>query len=1357
MTNASSKSNIWHRLYTMFSLPRLIRLTVVVICIIVGTAFYSLNYEETDIQFPLQSHMRLSDQLSSQQIKSITETSDGYIWIGTEAGLNRFDGNHYQQFFATNDSTSLINNDINNVIESQHYPGYLLVSTLNGTCIYCPDGTFLPIVDRLGYLYELSDGTLLHYAYHKITLYRFDPESRTCTPLRECLFEKPIMGLIPNTDRNFWVRTDNNLVLYNQHFEILQTVSFSSKIINGFARDTKTYWVLIPSGYVQMDMLTGQLTRTDDTAYASSLIQPELVFRQYYSNGLLAIKQSDQSVVLLVDLDKQSFIREPFAELMDTELGCVFRDSKGNIWAGSRGYGIQVLYAQHSMFSADEPLTSYFKKKDITGMTLNPQGELWLLIGRNRLYLCDQEHHIRCINTLALNHESIYHMTATADGHLLLVLLRQVIDCSLVGDRLVINHAYQTHSQLYSIFADEVQRIWVGSDEGVLLLNRDTQQLESTSVHLPRTNVIKQLPDRRLIVGSLNSGITTYNPETGEQQHFDMPPVKMGLFSCRDLSPDDDGIVWVASIGMGIYRLDLHTGNITNHQSPIMHTDVSCILADPYSDAVWMGTLAGLSRFEPQTGQFNTFFENDGVCGNEFFEKCALLTSDGLLLFGGKKGITIFDSRQITSEQQHPLHLSAVEVNQHLLPPGTCAWAPEGLSDGATLHLPYHNNTLQLHFTHFNYGDNAQSNMLYRVEDMQEDWVFAGDQVAYFSRLKPGHHTFCARLVNSLGEDISTYQLHLVVEYPWWSKSWMRWFCWPLFALLVVLIIFRSQRDAYVRRRRIRESLREKVSLKHISDMNIRYFTDVSHEFRTPLTLIRGAFDLLRDQQASSPQFQQSSHTIHVIQTNVDRMMRLVNQVLDFNRLENGMLPLRVQYQRLGVVATHIAEMFESGFAQKQIRFVNDFGHSDFLLWFDADKYEKVTFNLLSNALKFTPDGGTVILRTRIIDSDEAKALFAQSDRNLSAQWLLTQVVDTGIGIPTDELEAIFDRYYRAEQESMHVGGTGIGLCYCKGLVQLHHGFIKAENADEGNGSVFSFILPMADIYSSEEKVPTVTVDSELPAVAIKPNVEVADDAALPVDSAAATLSTIVAVDDDPEVLGYLKMLLGNEYNLITFTSASKAVESLSTAQPDLIISDIMMIGLDGYKFCNIIKSNPDYCHIPVILLTAKTTVDDHIQGLNAGADAYLTKPFDPAQLKAQIRNLFARRQKLQQLLLSATSVPTIQQASAELQHPDALFLERLYSYMEQHLSDTELDLTQLLDIIGMSRTKFFYKVKELTNQSPNAFFKTFKLNRAAQMIRERKEKITYIAEVTGFCSASHFASNFKKQFGVLPSEYGNN
>ena len=589
---------------------------------------------------------------------------------------------------------------------------------------------------------------------------------------------------------------------------------------------------------------------------------------------------------------------------------------------------------------------------------------------------------------------------------------------------------------------------------------------------------------------------------------------------------------------------------------------------------------------------------------------------------------------------------------------------------------------------------------------------------------------------------------------------------------------------------RIRTAEYDKEQERRVNEMNMRFFSNISHEFRTPLTLINGALSMIKDDRYER---------LHrIMRVNAGRMLRLVEQLMDFNKIENGVLRLSVMRTDVCALMRSVCAMFEASVTRRGIRYSLLLPEGEVVAMTDADKLEKIMVNLVSNAIKYAGEGASLTVRLRVEEASGGK-------------WMRVDVEDTGIGIPEDKREAVFERFYQLRGRGQLPSiGTGVGLYYTKCLVELHHGHIECKGV-EPHGTLFTFALPMdeacyteeerAEVESSKSKVESCdsvrakrsslifaereqllkSCDSVRAEASLldnaereqlgrsqssggnivqgKPAVTMQDgggtvEAAADADAGGgdAQRPVVMVIDDDADVLDFLKLLLSPLYDTRPFSKPAAAYTEIEAVKPDLIISDVIMYEIDGYELCSKIKDNSSICHIPVVLLTAKSALSEQIHGLDCGASAYVTKPFSPDYLLSVLKSQLDNVRYIQQSLSGGTKLRKTEEK--QLQAADRKLMQTLYAYVEEHLSDVDIDVDELTVSMCMSRSKLFYKIKSLTGETPNAFFKSYKLNRAAEMILQGDDKIAYIADITGFSSASYFATMFRKRFGCSPSEY---
>ena len=737
----------------------------------------------------------------------------------------------------------------------------------------------------------------------------------------------------------------------------------------------------------------------------------------------------------------------------------------------------------------------------------------------------------------------------------------------------------------------------------------------------------------------------------------------------------------------------------------------------------------GLNRIDCKTGKVTPFFKTDGTGGNQFNDRAACSLPNGELIFGGTHGVTIFNPERKQTVEKTRLVFEALKVHNQVMNPKKNGCIDSIMEKRPVIRLKHYQNSFSITYAALAYSDYERVNYAYKLDGFDDDWIDAGKRhEAYYANLPAGHYTL---RVKAHSKGYQGFQAEDEIEIIVCPAPWNSWWAWVVYIAIAVMILGRIKA---IRSRIVQNKLemlkaqQEKEHEKKINAMNMSFFSNISHEFRTPLTMIAGPVGMLCDDKTLTSD---KRKLLLIIQRSVARMLRLVNQLMDFNKLENDTLKLKVARADIIGQLQLISDVFKVNAEEKDITMRTEGLEDSFLMKLDCDKLDKIVSNILSNALKFTPKGGHICLS---FDVEEGNAVI--------------RVGDSGPGIPPSECENIFKRFYQLnnKQEGIYNWGTGIGLYFSRQLANLHHGSLTAGNATDGHGAVFTLTLPTDEtIYSPEELA---MPDSQQTAFPLNEQLpQILDEQAENQDK-----PTVLVVDDDTEVVNYLQTLLMPYYNVTYKFDADSAYKSICESEPDVILCDVIMPGKDGYELCRAVKQNLQVCHIPMILVTAKATVENQVEGLNTGADAYITKPFDPKLMLAMIHSLLDNREKLKQLLTHSTQ--TTDKIEKELSPQDRAFMEQLYQVMEEGLSNAELDVAHLTASLHVSRTKLYYKMKGLTGANPSAFFKTYKLNRAAELIKEGKYTMSEVADMTGFSTPSHFSTSFKKQFGVSPSEY---
>jgi len=756
---------------------------------------------------------------------------------------------------------------------------------------------------------------------------------------------------------------------------------------------------------------------------------------------------------------------------------------------------------------------------------------------------------------------------------------------------------------------------------------------------------------------------------------------------------------------------------------------------------LWVGTNAGISLFDLETESFTNFSTSDGLIGNEFNSSSSAVLSNGLMIFGSVDGLNVFNPVEIKqSYYVAPVAITDFQIFNQPVKIGVNSPLKENILVAKEIILSYSQNVFSFQFSALDYNSPQSIQYAYKMEGFDDDWLNAGSRrFITYTNLNPGSYTFKVKASNSDGVWSENYKSILVtILAPWWRSDW----AYIMYVLIIIGGVY-SIRRIEMNRSRLRNELKmrefEANKQRELENLKSRFFANLSHEFRTPLTLIRGPIEELINKKAGDNQLEY----YQLIQRNSEKLQELIDQLLELTQLENAAIPLKAKQENLTSLLRGLLYSFESLAKEKDIKMSFNSQLEKITCWIDRDKLEKIINNLLSNAFKFTPTDGSIYLSVTKQIKDEKE--FAE-----------VKIADTGIGIPVDKIKNIFDRFYQIDDSSRKkYGGSGIGLALVKELVDLHKWEIEVQS-ELGKGTVFYLRIPLSESYLTEtEKVSDEgkkESDTLIEAYSDADNFE--KEVEQEIEEKQRLLDAkplILVVEDSEDVRSYLTGLLKNDYRINEAADGEDGIKKSTEVMPDLIISDVMMPSMDGFEFCKKIKTDWQTSHIPLILLTAKASAESKIEGLETGADDYLTKPFSSAELLIRIRNLLQQRKNLREKFSKEIKV---EPASIAVTSLDNEFLKKAFDVAEQNLSNTEFNSETFAKEMFLSRSQLHRKLLAVTGQAPGEFVRTFRLKKAASLILEKRLSVTQIAFEVGFSSPSHFTKAFRQQFNCLPTEF---
>lgn len=742
------------------------------------------------------------------------------------------------------------------------------------------------------------------------------------------------------------------------------------------------------------------------------------------------------------------------------------------------------------------------------------------------------------------------------------------------------------------------------------------------------------------------------------------------------------------------------------------------------------------------------------------FSPCAgLHLSGNRIFFAGNNGFTLFNPNDIiTNPNVPPIILDKLHINNCLIQAGDEGdILKEDISTQKKIVLKYNQTNITIEYCALNYIFNNKNQYAYKLEGFDHDWNEVGNRrTAYYTNIPSGTYKFVVKGSNNDGiwnEEGTT--LEIVVLPPLW-KTWWAYLFYAVVAIALIAFIIRY----FTEKKRLQNNIRLKqmeaeVHEEYYQERN-RLFTNFSHELRTPLTLIMAPLEEFVKRTDLTDDIH---YKVKLMLRNAQRLLRIVNNLMDLQKNESGTMKLQVSENDMIKFTHEAVSSFQDLALYRNIHL--KFKHSIDCqpVWFDWNLLEKVYFNFLSNAFKNVPDGGTVSVELDVKPYSELTFFLPaklNKYKNTEIRYLTISIQDNGVGIAPDELEKIFQPFYQVAQNEHSKSGTGIGLSLSKAIIEMHHGVVWAENATGANmsgvglsssGAVFKFVLPVDKslfapemiIESAEDKAVSFSV--ELPDAAYEP------------DNSSRKQATILVVEDNRDLNNYICSCLADRYNVVGVTNGEDALAKAVYLLPNLIITDLMMPKMNGIELIRRLKKDMNTSHIPIIMVTAKTGTDDIKEGYAAGADEYITKPFDASILKIRVDNLIQSREKLKELYSKNFSLESL---GVDVTSVDEKFMQKLYATLQQNIANSDLNLDAFCKELGLSKSNLYRKIKQITGYSPNEFIRNFRLETAAKMLKETDMSITEVYCAVGYNSLAYFSNSFKTLYGVSPSEFKN-
>ena len=1255
--------------------------------------------------------------LSSSLTTAITQDSQGYIWIGTEYGLNRFDGISFKTWHKDEENEGSIKS---NIIRSlfNDSEGRLWVGYLNGLQLYNPDtDTFSDIsfgetqrALNISNIYELSNGKIWVEA-SRMGIFEVDKDNLTASrvkEIRDLCGTDNIIYLYEDNNGRIWVSTyDKGLICINSKltkvtgsYFVNQPVMYGGKIsqnkdnilIVSFGNDLYMFdevrkeFVAIPPPMNKTLIINNFLQRSNGDFIIST-----------HGQGLWRINEDRRSI------EKHNISFNDDTDIEKSRIVSMMEDRDGNLWIGSFQQGIMMLpYEDENSFHQWEVGTP-------SCIYRSPDGYIWCGTQDGYLFKLDNDGNILFRQREA---SEIMCITKDSNGDLWMGVRnlgvlrinpdngsRTSIDM-LKGKNVTDIVENGNRTLFLSVSGEGIWKYSLRTGQCSKLTSSNTGSMQL----LTNTYINKMFNDskERLWIGHY-LGISCYDTQAERFINIE-PDTLLKTSVCYALTETRDGKILIGT-NNGLYQWDGSDGKYTRYTTNDgLSSDMICGVGEDLDGNIWCSTFRGINSIGKNNKNIVSWYGYNGASKREYIRNC--YHSDGRnIYFGNLSGITKFETPVKTQSKTTEIRLTGFHIGTQEIPAGSI----EG-----KIRLNHNENTFTLGLSPMTFTEDA-IRINYRLMGLNPEWNstrYGINQVTY-NDIKPGKYIFEAYSEEN-GIKSETYSLEITISKPWYSSIAAYILYMVLGSCMIAFIYFDLKRRG-----------KERSNYQKLD-----HYINLAHEIRTPMVMISNPLENL----IADTRNPETLNTMLTMKRNADRITRTLDQLLEVKKLDAGNISMHRKTEDLVKVINDSLSYFSYQARKKKISLIFDHAVERLDISIDANHIDTILYNLINNSFKYTPEGGEIVVSLNI-SPDDGNAIIC--------------VKDTGTGLIEKNIKNIFKRFYQDPSRSTEVKGFGIGLNLCEMLIKLHGGTITASNRKERSGAEFTISIPIvaADVDTQKEDTAEYLIKENIQKESNNENEVVKK--IKPTKS-----EKILIVDDDDEIRLYLEEQLSRTYKIITAENGDTGIQKALTEVPDLIISDIRMPGADGYALLKKIKGNPNTTHIPVIILTGKNELDDKIIGLEHGADSYMAKPFHMTELRIMVDNLLKNRQRIRGKYSGAYQEDKIKEI--ELESDNDILMKRIMKVINDNLDNTDLKVEMLSMEIGLSRVQLHRRMKEMTGISTGEFIRNIRLKKAAELLSEKKVNVSQVAYMVGFGSLTHFSTAFRKFYGVSPTEYMN-
>lgn len=1290
-----------------------------------------------------KSNLYSPDLLTTNSITCLVDDNNNNLWIGTSEGLNVMDKRTGE--IKKYKAPSISNNVVSALCVTRD--NTLWVGTDNGLCRYVPEkDTFVVCGDEFGdgrlryvtikSLLEDSDGDLWIGTWAQ-GLFRYSPSTDKVVVYPKINEQYSSHVIYEDSNKDIWVGSWGYGLFKLRNPKDMENVSYQSflhengddsslsdNIVYDIAEDinTHTLWVGTRSGLsiLRLDESSSFINyKSGKSDYRIPSDEVNSIMRDSQKNMWIGAIGGG---VLMADTRQPAFALHTLnfgdEDIPVTSVRTLFADSDQNLWIGVGTYGLArreyvtgelKMYSHIPEFSGVKDLPSLFAV-----VQRKKSGDIWFGMYNGGIYVYRKG-------------EKVKHLTTK-------------------------NSAFLTSDCVSALYEDYEGNCWVGTRGGIGVRLSDGTDYrfetmnfnDSLSAGWIYVRDIVQDMDNSVWLATSNFGVIhitgdVRQPSTLKYENYSFHNRKLITNTVLCMHIDRFGRLWAGTEGGGLYLYNRSTGQFEEKtRTYSIPGDVIVSIEEDKSGNLWLGTVSGpVKLYVAAVGNdFSTriYTSADGLQDN--FIVNSSCSRDGELFFGGHKGYNSFfpDKMEIPSQEtnflitdikifNHSFKNLPVELQQKI--------SPVMPTYTSKIELPYKYNNFSIEFAALTYKNPELNRYAYRLQNFDRDWQYtdADRRFAYYNNLPSGTYTFQLKATNENGEWSGYVREFTVVVLPPFWATWWAYLLYMVLVLVIGVLIYRTIKKRILLQNALRLREMEKAKAEELNHAKLQFFTNITHELLTPLTIISATVDELKTQAPSH------NDLYTVMNSNIQRLIRLLQQILEFRKAETGNLKLRVSPGDLAAFVRTGTESFKPLVKKRKIHFSLLCDPESIVGYFDIDKLDKIMYNLLSNAAKYNKEDGFI----------QVTLSYDEEDR----EFVLLRVKDNGKGISREKQATLFKRFYEGDYRKFNTIGTGIGLSLTKDLVTLHGGTISVES-EVDHGTEFIVRIPIERSYYDEEQIDDEVISLRQTAIDYE---DTPEDVIAEVQELATKANSILLVEDNEELLNLMTKLLGREYNVFTAENGKEGIIVLENEDVDLIVSDIMMPEMDGIEFCKYVKGHLEISHIPVILLTAKNKEEDRAEAYEIGADAFISKPFNLTVLHARIRNLLKYKARMAHDFKNQIVFEVKDLNYTSL---DEDFIQRAINCVNNHLEDPNFDQAQFADEMLTSKSTLYKKLKSLAGLNTSSFIRNVRLKAACRIMEEKgiNIRVSELAYAVGFNDPKYFSSCFKKEFGMLPSKY---